>query len=199
MISVLESGRIWRAAERDLVASVVSYNQAIGDYSMSVTGGYQAPEEVVAMLIAKPQAVVAQASSILQRQPAQFRDQNRVQPQQRPSAGNTRFDAQPRGQNSPVGSGQGQDGFAGGQTRQKFGNGAGGTSNFNLGSGEASSRGSFAAPDVAPISKAPYGNRPDSNARPTFGPLAPAQQRPSGQDSGRSAQSQSQFGSGVVR
>lgn len=93
LTSILEAGRVWRAAERDLVASVVSYNQAIGDYSMSVTGGYQAPEEVVAMLIAKPQTIVAQASSELGR-PAQFNskglsnlqigNQNRLQPQPLP-------------------------------------------------------------------------------------------------------------------
>ncbi len=51
---VLEAGRIWRTSEQDLIASVTSYNQAIGDYSLSVTDGGQAPETIVAMLIGRP-------------------------------------------------------------------------------------------------------------------------------------------------
>ena len=54
--TVLEAGDVWRNAEQDLIASVVDYNQAIGDYSLSIPHGYQAPEQVVNMLIAKPKA-----------------------------------------------------------------------------------------------------------------------------------------------
>ena len=54
LATALEAGRIWRAAEQDLVASVTSYNQAIADYSLTVSQGYQTPEQIVAMLIAKP-------------------------------------------------------------------------------------------------------------------------------------------------
>ncbi len=54
LASVLEAMRIWRAAEQDMVASVTSYNQAIADYSLSIAQGGQTPEQLVAMLIAKP-------------------------------------------------------------------------------------------------------------------------------------------------
>jgi hypothetical protein len=60
--TVLEAGDVWRKAEHDLIASVVDYNQAIGDYSLSIPHGYQAPEQVVKMLIAPAKATsVAQA------------------------------------------------------------------------------------------------------------------------------------------
>jgi hypothetical protein len=58
--SVLEAGRIWRLAERDLIASVTSYNQAIADYALSISQGYQPPDKVVAMLIGKPKPNQAQ-------------------------------------------------------------------------------------------------------------------------------------------
>jgi hypothetical protein len=54
--SLLEAGRLWRSAEQDLIASVTSYNQAIADYSLAIAGGGHSPEQIVAMLIAKPQS-----------------------------------------------------------------------------------------------------------------------------------------------
>lgn len=53
----LEAGRIWRLAEQDLVASIVDYNQAIGDYSLSIPQSYKSAEQVAGMLIAKRKAV----------------------------------------------------------------------------------------------------------------------------------------------
>ena len=52
--SVLEAARDWRISEKKLVGSVVSYNQAIADYALTVAQGYQSPQAVAAMLIAKP-------------------------------------------------------------------------------------------------------------------------------------------------
>jgi len=48
--TVLEAGDVWRAAEQDLVASVVDYNQAIGDYALSIPHGYSAPNQIAEML-----------------------------------------------------------------------------------------------------------------------------------------------------
>jgi len=179
VISALEAGRIWRAAEHDLVASVVSYNQAIADYSLSVTGGYQTPEEVVAMLIAKPQASVAQASPMGQGQPGKFNSNAQA---------NQRFGNQPQQPNRAGNSVLEPSGESGGQSRQPANPGTGGTTNFNLGgtgsfgsnSGSAanggsnpSASGSFAAPGMAPINSTPFGDRPASNSGSGFSPSFP--------------------------
>lgn len=50
----IDCARQCRFLNQDLVASVISYNQAIADYSLTVARGYQTPEQIEAMLIAKP-------------------------------------------------------------------------------------------------------------------------------------------------
>ncbi|MDA7901472.1 hypothetical protein N9B48_00445 [bacterium] len=52
-LSTLEAGKVLFTAERDLIASVVSYNRAIGDYALSVSTQPKSATEVVEMLIAK--------------------------------------------------------------------------------------------------------------------------------------------------
>ncbi len=179
LVSVLEAGQVWRAAERDLVASVVGYNQAIGDYSMSVTGGYQSPEEVVAMLIAKPQAVVAQASSVLQRQPEPMNSNT-------PAA--DAFLNQSRRQNQAAGAARPEGAFADGQGRQRANAGSGEGSNFNLdangafrsnpadnsnGASGASVNGTFPTPSASPITTNPFGDSSAGGAGNGFGPTLP--------------------------
>ncbi len=61
--SVLEATRIWANAERNLIASVVSYNQAISDYSMSVSKRQRTPQQIVDMLITKPTPKLATAEN----------------------------------------------------------------------------------------------------------------------------------------
>ena len=51
----LTAAKSWRAAEQSLLVAVMDYNHAICDYSMTVSGGYQSPQQVVGMLIARPQ------------------------------------------------------------------------------------------------------------------------------------------------
>ncbi len=50
----LSAAKSWRAAEQNLLVAVMDYNHAICDYSLTVSRGYQAPQQVVGMLIAKP-------------------------------------------------------------------------------------------------------------------------------------------------
>lgn len=53
LLTALEAGKVLYTAERDLIASVVSYNRAIGDYALSVSTQPKSAAEVVEMLIAK--------------------------------------------------------------------------------------------------------------------------------------------------
>ena len=53
LVTALEAGKVLYASERDLIASVVSYNRAIGDYALSVSTQPKSAAEVVEMLIAK--------------------------------------------------------------------------------------------------------------------------------------------------
>ncbi len=72
---VLDAARLWRGAEQDLIASVISYNQAIADYSMTITRGTQSADQIVKMLIAKPTAgssAVASENLSSQQRPGQF-------------------------------------------------------------------------------------------------------------------------------
>jgi hypothetical protein len=52
-VVAIEVARQSRFATKDLVASVIRYNQAITDYSMTVARGFQTPEQIVEMLIGK--------------------------------------------------------------------------------------------------------------------------------------------------
>ncbi len=54
LASVLEAARVWRVSEKDLLASVTNYNQAIADYAMNITRQYTTPEQTAAMLIGAP-------------------------------------------------------------------------------------------------------------------------------------------------
>ena len=48
---VLAAAHDWRIAERKLISAVTSYNQAIGDYALTVAQGYQTPASVAKMLV----------------------------------------------------------------------------------------------------------------------------------------------------
>ena len=50
----LSAAKSWRSAEQNLLVAVMDYNHAICDYSLTVSRGYQTPQQVVGMLIAKP-------------------------------------------------------------------------------------------------------------------------------------------------
>lgn len=69
--SVLEAARLWKQAEQSLVSSIVSYNQAVGDYSLTVAQGNKSPQQIVSMLITKPRPV---APRMPQRQTAGTND-----------------------------------------------------------------------------------------------------------------------------
>ena len=64
LLTILEAGKILYTAERDLIASVVSYNRAIGDYALAVSTQPKSAEEVVGMLIAKVKTNTTSANAI---------------------------------------------------------------------------------------------------------------------------------------
>ena len=49
--TVLEAGRLWQESLDGFVATVVAYNQAIGDYAMTISNNSRSPEQIVGMLI----------------------------------------------------------------------------------------------------------------------------------------------------
>ncbi len=53
--SLLEAGRLWQDSLQGLVGSVVSYNQAVADYALTISPN-KAAEQVVDMLISVPNA-----------------------------------------------------------------------------------------------------------------------------------------------
>ncbi len=69
LANVLESARIWQESERSLIASVVSYNQAIADYALNLRQDINQPERVVAMLLGKKALNAAKRNSNLAPQP----------------------------------------------------------------------------------------------------------------------------------
>ena len=68
--NLLDSGRVWHAAIQGFSSTVVSYNQAISDYALTVTPATKPVSELVTMLVAKPKSInqVAQSNSILNQQ-----------------------------------------------------------------------------------------------------------------------------------
>lgn len=62
--SILAAARLWNEAEQDLVSSIVSYNQAIADYSLTISPGNTRPDQIVSMLIAKPKPAIAQQGAL---------------------------------------------------------------------------------------------------------------------------------------
>ena len=194
MATALEAGRIWRAAERDLVASVTSYNQAIADYSLSVSTGYQTPEQVVAMLIAKPKTNVANISQAGQNSTASERF-SVVSGGQQPGFNNRRQNSPPTRQaNNSQGSfgrqqqprSPSQSGFnLGGRPRQPAQGGSRPPSNAQGGSASRS----FAAPGTSQASSNGF---PPTNNNNGFGVQGGPQQ--TGQGSARA--DQSGFGQG---
>lgn len=159
--SVLEAAREWRISEKKLVGSVVSYNQAIADYALTVAQGYQSPQAVAAMLIAKPKTsttqpggqsnqrqasanlngvfdqrtsnVSSQGQAPLNQQRTQFQQQVQAQPQAQAPA----KPANPFGQNQPLANGARAFGSGGGrrgsQADRTANRAAGANANFNLG------------------------------------------------------------------
>jgi len=63
----LNTAKAWRAAERNLLVAVMDYNHAICDYALTISRGYQAPQQIVGMLIAKPKATNSNSSTIASR------------------------------------------------------------------------------------------------------------------------------------
>ena len=49
--AVLEAGRLWQESLQGFVKSVVTYNQAIGEYAMTISNNQRPPEQIVSMLI----------------------------------------------------------------------------------------------------------------------------------------------------
>jgi hypothetical protein len=209
--SALEAGRIWRSAEQDMVASVTGYNQAIANYSLTVSQGYQTPEQIVAMLIAKP------ASNGNIRQGLQNTAQNN-NAGQAPSVANNRFINQTQnqvqsngGSQNPVGGQRdnfGQQSILSNQPRQlSNGNSAGAGGGFNLNAKSAfqpngqnntggqpsnGQRQSVSGQFIAPAT--PVGN-PSNSSFGSYGPQLPTQRSAGQQGNSRSAQAP--FGPGA--
>ena len=57
--TVIQAARLWNEAEQDLVATIVNYNQAVADYSITVTQGRKTPKQIVGMLVTKEKPSVA--------------------------------------------------------------------------------------------------------------------------------------------
>lgn len=64
--TVLEAGRLLQESKQGFVASVVAYNQAIGDYAMTISRNGRTPEQIVSMLIP-----VAKTDDVVKSAPAQ--------------------------------------------------------------------------------------------------------------------------------
>ena len=218
LASTLDAGRAWRLAEKDLIASVVSYNQAIGDYSLSVATGYQSPEQVVAMLIAKPQSKTASVidrgksgKSIVQ---SPFGSQ--AQPQfSRPTRSNDNAMvgqaagqdqaavSQPWGLKNSGGNSLGQNNVsnAGNTPKVDLGsNGAfrSGQGQIGLGNGQDSATGkSVITPAATPINNGTLGSPPVADPNNGFSPTLPSNQK--GADTAIDRSARSQFGFGVQR
>ncbi|MEM9409588.1 MAG: hypothetical protein AAGA30_00620 [Planctomycetota bacterium] len=67
--NVLEAGRTWQSSLQGFVGNVVSYNQAISDYALTITPVKKPLDEIASMLVAKPKSVneVAKRNSVLNR------------------------------------------------------------------------------------------------------------------------------------
>lgn len=196
----IDVSRQCRFLNKDLVASVINYNQAIADYSLTVARGYQTPEQIEAMLIAKPKI---DTNDVAQR----FK--NATQQQRRLNAQNV---SSPNGTGAPrlIGSRPGQPSSNPGQANgsspnfdlnaQRAFQGSGQTTQPNSRPGQSVIRGNVAP--ATPVGKGSFGGRPANPSGGTFGPQLPTQpsqnQQNSTQGSGtRSAQSP--FGPGIGR
>ena len=70
---LLEAGRVWRSAMQGFTSTVVSYNQAISDYALTITPPQKPISAIVSMLVAKPKPsneVAIQNSVLAQSQPS---------------------------------------------------------------------------------------------------------------------------------
>lgn len=105
--SILQAARMWNNSEQNLVGSIVNYNKAIADYSLTIAGGYRPPQQIVSMLIAKPKANVQQP--VNQRQTAGRMDRGiqQAQPTLASPSSQFRSASQQRSVGSPQGVGNG--------------------------------------------------------------------------------------------
>ena len=109
---LLESGRVWQNARQSFVSTLVSYNQAISDYALTITSAQKPIDQIVSMLVAKPKSVneVAAQNSILERQarqsaPQRLPQQPRIAAQQNLGNQNRILGTQPIAHNSTLQSG----------------------------------------------------------------------------------------------
>ena len=79
MRMVIELGGALREAEQILISSVVNYNQAIGDYSLTLFARGKSPQQIANMLVVKPKPL-----------------QPRTSPSPNANAGRMRFGSEPR-------------------------------------------------------------------------------------------------------
>ena len=106
---LLESARVWQSAMQSFLATVISYNQAISDYALTITPPQKPLTQIVSMLVAKPKSVneVAARNSVLERN---TRPVNNLTPQstqdrlnQQVNRGSTGFaNQQPRQANNTI-------------------------------------------------------------------------------------------------
>ena len=99
----LHTAKAWRTAEQNLLVAVMDYNHAICDYALTVSRGYQSPQQVVGMLIAKPKATNTNSNSSITQQFRNARNTVGNGQQVNSQANSQRFN---QGQNSQFGNNQ---------------------------------------------------------------------------------------------
>ena len=64
---VLEAGRLWSSGSQQLMDTVTQYNQSIADYAIAIHPDFKSPDQIVAMLISRPDSVTPEntAQSVL--------------------------------------------------------------------------------------------------------------------------------------
>ncbi|MEM7455195.1 MAG: hypothetical protein AAF456_12670 [Planctomycetota bacterium] len=59
---MLEAARLWKETQQELIKSVVSYNRALADYSLAISPINSSSDQVIAMLISKPEPEIPAAT-----------------------------------------------------------------------------------------------------------------------------------------
>ena len=98
LASALAAGQLWRDSRLDLVASAVSYNQAISDYILTVEP-YRPPAQLSALMIGAPRAPATTMPQVERG----FGMNQPVRSAQNPNANsNSNFGGQPRQPRAPI-------------------------------------------------------------------------------------------------
>ena len=65
--AVLEAGRMWSSGSQQLIETVTQYNRSIADYAIAIHPDFKSPDQIVAMLISRPDSVTPEntAQSVL--------------------------------------------------------------------------------------------------------------------------------------